>query len=92
MVARRPRLALVDFDELLLIGQARNDLQDGTARELREAFGLKLSEVARAVDCDTTTLARWENADRRMEGGELGLRYARFLDQLRRQAAEREAS
>lgn len=37
--------------------------QDGRGRELREAAGISLRELARLLDVDVATLSRWERGE-----------------------------
>jgi DNA-binding transcriptional regulator YiaG len=53
----------------------------GTARAIREAAGLSLTELANEIDVHRTTIHRWEQGARRPSGAG-ALRYLRALDEL----------
>jgi len=56
-------------------------VRSGAARSVRLAAGLSLGEVARAISVSTTTVLRWEHAQRQPRG-EPALRYWELLQQL----------
>lgn len=68
-------------DDLLLLATARRQLEDGTARRIREAARLRRSEVAAAANVSVPALQRWETGAQSPRG-EPALRYARVLAQL----------
>ena len=49
---------------------------------IREAAGLSMHEVARAIGADPSTVFRWESGER-VPSGELAVAYRDFLVELR---------
>jgi transcriptional regulator with XRE-family HTH domain len=61
--------------------RVRKMAANGTARTIREAAGLSLSEMAREVEVDRSTIYRWECGQRRPRG-QAATRYLAFLEEL----------
>lgn len=72
--------------DVLKIVRARDTATSGEARRIREAAGLSLNELARAVGTSGTVVASWENGTHRPTGL-LAAAYVDLLDEL----AERQA-
>lgn len=53
----------------------------GEARKIREAAGLSQADIARSVDADPSTIARWENGTR-VPRGAAAIAYGRLLLRL----------
>jgi len=70
--------------ELLLLGQLRQDIKAGRAREARVAAGFSQAELGEVVGVHQCTIHGWETGRRRPHG-EAGVRYARLLDKLTRE-------
>ncbi len=49
---------------------------------IREAAGLSLAEVGRAIGADPSTIFRWESGER-IPSGSLAVAYRDFLEELR---------
>ena len=64
-----------------LVG-VREAAKSGEAREVRLRAGLSLREVAEAVNVGTSTIYRWETAERRPRG-KAALRYGRLISDLK---------
>jgi transcriptional regulator with XRE-family HTH domain len=58
-------------------------------RALREAFGLTQDDLARALQCDRSTVAKYETGDRRPRGDRLS-RYVACLEWLAGEFQRRE--
>jgi DNA-binding XRE family transcriptional regulator len=71
----------VNTDHLLLLSAARRHAKRGTGYAVRVAAGLTLTEVARAVGADQSTIWRWEN-DKTQPHGERAARWAALLGEL----------
>jgi DNA-binding transcriptional regulator YiaG len=76
----------VTRQEVALIAQTRRELADGTARERREATGIRLVEFARLLGVSTPAVSQWERAVR-VPGARHALAYGRELAALERRAA-----
>ena len=74
---RKDTLALVNLRSLMASGQAR---------EIRCAAGLSLREAGAAVGTAAATIHRWEGSDRSPHGA-VAVRYAHFLETLRKVTA-----
>lgn len=60
---------------------ARRLAADGTARQLRQAAGLSLYDVARDLGVGAGTVSRWET-HQRVPRGDAAVRYAGLLAEL----------
>jgi DNA-binding transcriptional regulator YiaG len=69
-------------DRVIAISLARRLVAAGIARQLRVGADLSLAEVGRAIGCEATTVRRWEIGERRLEAGDLAIRYADLLARL----------
>lgn len=76
-----PYNAPVDTTQLVQVSRARQLSRSGAARSIRIAAGLSMSEVARAVGVEPSTILRWE-AGERTPRGEAAARYAALLEEL----------
>ena len=74
--------ALVD------LSRTRDLARSGSARSIRMAAGLSLSEVGSAVGVAESTVFRWEHGERAPRG-EAGLRYGELLEALIGRGAKR---
>lgn len=72
--------------DVLEIARARALIRGGDAQRIREQSGLTRSEVARSLEVDDSTVARWETGARTPRG-EDAVRYARLLRELRKVGA-----
>lgn len=64
--------------------QALRELtSSGAARDIRVAARLSQSDIARSIDVDASTIARWE-AGKRLPRGDAAIAYARLLQRLDR--------
>lgn len=68
--------------DVLLIAKARRLSQSGEARNLREAAGLSIREVAGAIGGSPSAVWRWENGQRQPRG-QAAAAWARLLEDLR---------
>lgn len=73
----------MNADQLVSIAQVRALVRSGAARSIRQAAGLSLGEVARALGVSPSTVFRWEHAQRSPHG-DAGIAYGRLLSQLMR--------
>jgi transcriptional regulator with XRE-family HTH domain len=71
---------------ILRLVQVRAALNSGEARRIREAARLTISEVARAVGVDQSTVWRWENGARVPRSGQQITAYSELIDSLRHQS------
>ena len=69
-----------DFAHALV--EARQLAASGAGRMIREAAGLSLAELGRAIDVDPSAVWRWENGER-TPTGVYAVRYRDFLVELR---------
>jgi DNA-binding transcriptional regulator YiaG len=72
--------------ELTLLLDARDMMESGEARRLRQRAGLSLRQAASLVGVTHMAIKRWETRERLRPRGSAGIRYACFLARL----AERE--
>lgn len=72
------------MEELLALMTARRFFAKGTARSIRLSAGLSLSEVARTLGVDPSTVGRWEMA-RRSPRAPHAMNYIDLLIKLQRQ-------
>ncbi len=56
----------------------------GSARAIREAAQVSLREASRALKISPATLSRWETGAVSPRAGRQALRWAKFLDDLKR--------
>jgi len=68
-------------EDLARLAQVRKLIKSGQARRTREAAGISLAEMARAIGVDVSTLHRWETGKRRPRSA-AALRYAGALAAL----------
>lgn len=69
-------------DDQLAMVLARRCCRSGELRELREALGFSLSEVAKLLGVDTASVSRWERGVVTVKGQravDLGMLVARWL-------------
>ena len=64
--------------EAVELAELRRQMVDGSAKRLRQASGLGLTELGQVANIDTSTIWRWENGKQR-PSGVAALRYARVL-------------
>ena len=64
--------------DLALIAQTRAQLADGSARLRREAAGIRVGEMAAALDVSPQAVSMWESA-RRVPTAANALAYARAM-------------
>jgi DNA-binding transcriptional regulator YiaG len=69
-------------DEALAIAEGRQYAVTGAGRMIREAAGLSLGDVARAIGTDAATVYRWENGHKR-PSAPFAVAYRDFLEELR---------
>ncbi len=77
----------MESSALLELSRLRSLTRTGRAREIREAAGLSIGEVAASLGVSVPAVWRWER-DLRTPRGEAALRYARLLEELRELQAE----
>jgi len=70
-------------EDAIALTTLRRLLASGAARELRLSAGLSLAEAGSAAGTSAATLCRWESA-RRIPHGAVAVRYAHFLETLRK--------
>src|SRR3954469_11317788 len=70
-------------DDLLTLADAKWLSSSGEGREIRQAAGLSLSNVAGPTGVDTTTVWRWERGECSPRG-DAAVRWARLLRLLQR--------
>lgn len=68
--------------------EARQLAASGAGRMIREAAGLSLAELGRAIDVDPSAIWRWEHGERSPTGVH-AVRYRDFLVELRETYAAR---
>lgn len=68
-------------DELAELAAVRALTRTGTAKAIRKAARVSVPEMAETIGCATSTLWRWENAERAPRGA-AALRYKRVLDSV----------
>ena len=78
----------MDFEEIMLLAQARKRVRDGTsARDIRRAAGVTLADMAKALGVDESAVSRWENGNRKPRG-DVAIRWAELLAELTRMSDE----
>jgi len=75
----------MDRNDTLALTKLRQLMASGEAREMRRAAGLSLREAGATVGTSAATIHRWEGAQRKPHGA-VAVRYARFLETLRKVA------
>jgi DNA-binding transcriptional regulator YiaG len=76
---------MISAAEIEALVTVRQLARSGRARELREAAGLSIGEIAPMIGVTSTTIWRWELGQRKPKG-EAALRYAAFLLALQTRA------
>jgi transcriptional regulator with XRE-family HTH domain len=67
---------------VLQLTEARRLLRSGEAREIRQAAGLSLHEVACVCGVTPGAVSRWEQGERRPTGG-AAVSFAKLLEKVR---------
>jgi len=75
----------MDRKDTIALVSLRRSMASGQAREIRRAAGLSLEEAGAAAGTSAATIYRWEGAQR-IPHGPVAVRYAHFLDALRKAA------
>lgn len=68
--------------QVLQLTEARRLLHTGEARDIRQAAGLSLDEIARACGVTPGAVSRWEQGERRPTG-EAAVSFASLLMKIR---------
>jgi DNA-binding transcriptional regulator YiaG len=77
--------AMNGTEELIEVARARALARSGAARSIRKDAGVGLSEVARALGVEPSTVCRWETGERAPRGRS-ALAYVKLLDALQGRA------
>jgi DNA-binding transcriptional regulator YiaG len=78
----RPPSQTKAVEKALRTVEARQLAASGAGRMIREAAGLSLAEVGRAIGVDRTAVFYWETGAKR-PGGDNAVRYLDFMTQVR---------
>ena len=79
---------MTNADELQTLSRVRGLVANRTAKPIRLAARLSLSEVAQVVGVSSAAVCRWEAGDRQPRG-EAGVRYGELLESLLRGGSKR---
>ena len=72
---------MTSTSRLLLLAKTRTRVADGSAKALRQRYGLSLTEIAEGLSISPTTVWRYERGDR-VPRGDVAVRYGQLLSDL----------